>query len=129
MNIYIVTKEGRTYTDAGLMHISSTILNRKLATADEIPEFIQGAILNNTEYFIKELSEHNDAIIALSTSDNISYITGENTFKNLITTLNENKDKTTLIKNIDDDTAQGDINLRNVSFSIFSYKSILDSKK
>ena len=95
VNIYIVTKEGRAYTDVGLMHISSTILNRKLATADEIPEFVQGAILNNAEYFIKELSEHNGAIIVLSTSDNISYITGENTFKDLITTLNENKDKTT----------------------------------
>lgn len=95
VNIYIVTKEGRAYTDAGLMHISSAILDHKLATADEIPEFIQGAILNNAEYFIKELSKDHNAIIVLSISDNISYITGESIFKNLITMLNENKDKTT----------------------------------
>ena len=38
-------------------------------------------------------------------------------------------DKTILIKNIDKETAIGDINCCNVSLSMFSKRSILDSKR
>ena len=88
-NVYILTKEGRTYSTEGLNYVKNQIETNYNIT-DELL-FNQGAVHNNATQFVETLkNEKTTPVIALSTNDGIAIFTGEHNINTAITHLTEN---------------------------------------
>ena len=76
-NVYILTKEGRQYTDNALIQITKLLLENKQVDPNAIPEFIAGQLLNDPEYLAEKLSTKTDSIVVLVTDEETSTLSGE----------------------------------------------------
>lgn len=73
---YILTKEGREYSDEGIALIMSVLRNRVGETADIT--LCQGALYNDPKFLEKELLSHPNAYVFISSSKGIDLICNEN---------------------------------------------------
>lgn len=71
--IYIITEEGRSYTDEGLHYIGSVMKDMFDVNFHDI-EFNSGVAFNNPELLAKQLEKHEDAYIVVSTKEDIIII-------------------------------------------------------
>jgi hypothetical protein len=74
--VYILTKEGRGYSDEGLEFITNHLVENLHETADL--EFIGGSEINNPGLMAKQLEDHPDCFVFISDDNEIKYISGRN---------------------------------------------------
>lgn len=68
--VYIITKEGRAYSDKGLAHVAFTLRTQLGIQHDEL-EFNMGQAFNMPETLAKCLQRNAGACVVLSTDTNI----------------------------------------------------------
>lgn len=74
--VYILTREGRSYTDEGCDHIRNMI---EEDYHDESPlKFAMGSVYNDGVYLKELLEERPDSYVAVSTACNIFIVSDEN---------------------------------------------------
>ncbi len=74
--VYILTREGKGYTDKGLEFLTNHIVLNLKESADL--EFIGGGEINKSDLLIKQLEKHPDCYVIISDIDEIVYISGRN---------------------------------------------------
>jgi hypothetical protein len=75
-HIYIITKEGRRYSDAGLDYVTNAVKSNYGVT-DELA-FHMGYEYNVAKNLIMGLDLHSDGYIVISTEDGISFASNKN---------------------------------------------------
>lgn len=91
--IYILTREGRAYTEEGIRYLTES-MSRDYNITGKL-RFIQGGDYNNPEYLVQLLDKaENTPVIVLSTKDSIITLTGEHDIKTVKKVLLENPDRT-----------------------------------
>lgn len=84
--IYILTREGRDYTQDGYEYVENMIREDYNEEADVT--FAVGSVYNGGEYFKKLLQEKPDSYVVVSTSQNIFVVCQKN-IQSLIHDLND----------------------------------------
>ena len=108
--VYIITKEGRVYSDEGLRYVGS-VMKRKFNVDFFDIEFNAGKAFNRPTLLARQLEKHEDAYVVISTAEGIIFLPkSEN--ETICFNLRENPDKTSWeilmrgCSECDDDTAQ-----------------------
>ena len=84
--VYILTREGREYTEEGCDYVRSMISDNY--NDDDQFIFAMGSVYNNGKYLKELLEEKPDSYVAVSTSQNIFIVSHEN-IQSLIMDLND----------------------------------------
>lgn len=90
-NVYILTEEGKAYTEEGIQFLIDTIRNNRNDFCDLV--FCQGKLYNDTKYLITELRNNPDAYVVISHAHGIEIIFNDN-IETLIKNLMEHPNMT-----------------------------------
>ncbi len=78
LRVYILTKEGREYSDAGIDYICHEMKSDFNIEKDDI-NILQGGALNNTKFLANDIFEQDEAHIFVSRPDTIFSLHAEAT--------------------------------------------------
>lgn len=90
--VYIVTKEGRAYSDEGLRFVTDQLQDNYKIT-DELT-FIMGESLNNPKYLSKKLDSEQDKALVVSIENGVFTLYDKSDIQKVIRLLNENQNQT-----------------------------------
>jgi hypothetical protein len=71
-NVFIITKEGRSYSDEGLNYVTD-VLKKYFNVTDELI-FCMGFEYNDPKFLCQELKQNPDSYIVISRSDGIQFL-------------------------------------------------------
>lgn len=91
--VFIVTKEGRAYSNEGLVYVCNMLLENGQVDPEDIPEFMAGKVLNDSKYLAKKLQTNPLSIIVVSTNQGIATINGEANLKRIVKMLLKDPDR------------------------------------
>ena len=91
--VFIVTKEGRSYSTEGLAYVCNQPLENRQVNPEDIPEFMAGMILNDSKYLAKKLQTNPLSIVVVSTNQGITTINGEANLKRIVEMLLKDPDR------------------------------------
>ena len=74
--VYILTEEGKGYSDKGLDYLTNHIVNNLKETADL--DFVGGAIVNDATFLADQLNTHDDCYVIISDNGQIIVISKRN---------------------------------------------------
>ena len=75
-NVYILTKEGRQYTDEGKKYLLK-IIREQMHEKNDLT-FCQGKVYNDPAFLAADLEKHPDAYVAISSERGIDLIYADN---------------------------------------------------